>query len=139
MHRELTRAAFAIGKRFAGFTLTEIVIASVLLIITIVPILEGLTIAQRNIKVIERKTRSLVLAQAKLDEIKAYLIYHYTDTYNQDDLSLDGLYLCDITDTSAGKNLREITISAGYDLDENTQLASDEVLVTLGTLIAKRW
>lgn len=139
MHRELTRAAFATDKHFGGFTLTEIVIASVLLIIAIVPILEGLTIAQRNIKVVERKTRSLILAQAKLDEIKACLVYHYTDTYSRDDLSLEGSYLCDITDTSAGKNLREITILAGYDLDENTQLASDEVLVTLGTLIAKRW
>lgn len=146
MHKVPTKVAFAIddkksaiGKRFAGFTLTETIVASALLLIAIVPTLEGLSIARRNTRTIGRRTRSLILAQAKLDEIKTRLVYQYTDTFTQSSLSLDGLYLCDITDTSAETNLRKIVVSVGYDLDEDSQLAGDEVLITLSTLIAKRW
>jgi len=55
----------------AGLTLTEVVVASALLILAISPILKALTSAHLNTTTIEHKTRSLTLAQAKLDDIKA--------------------------------------------------------------------
>ena len=88
-------------NRFKGFTFTEVITASLLLVFAIVPILKGLSITHFHNKVIRYKTRSLTLAQSKLDRIKARSIYHYTDTFRQNDLSLDGLYLCDVTDTTA--------------------------------------
>ncbi|MFC1677331.1 hypothetical protein ACFL3G_09760 [Planctomycetota bacterium] len=129
----------AVNNRFAGFTFTETIVASLLLAFAIVPILRGLTCAHFHNKVIECKTRSLVLAQAKLDRIKVRSIYHYTDSFDQSDLSLDGLYLCNVTDTTEETNLRKIVVSVGYDFDKNTQLANDEILVTLSTYIARRW
>ena len=66
----------------AGFTLTEVVVASALLIVAISPILKALTSAHLNTTIIEHKTRSLTLAQAKLDEIKARSIYNYTNSGN---------------------------------------------------------
>ncbi len=129
----------AFNNHFAGFTFTETIAASLLLAFAIVPILRGLSITHFHNKVIECKTRSLVLAQAKLDRIKVRSIYHYTDSFGQSDLSLDGLYLCNITDTTAETNLRKIVLSVGYDFDKNTQLANDEILVTLSTYIARRW
>lgn len=123
----------------SGFTVTEVVIASALLIIAIVPILKALTSAHVTNTVIERKTRSLTLARAKLDEIRARSIYNYSSTFTETSTPLDGLYLGDVKDTSKGTNLREIVISVGYDLNGNNVLETDEVEVTLTTLVARRW
>lgn len=127
------------NNRFNGFTFTEVITASLLLVIAIVPILKGLSITHFHNKVIRYKTHSLTLAQSKLDRIKARSIYHYTDTFSQNDLSLDGLYLCDVTDTTAESDLKKIVVSVGYDFNKNSQLTSDEILVTLSTYIARRW
>ncbi len=123
----------------AGFTLTEVVVASALLIIAIVPILKALTGAQVTSTIIERKTRSLTLAQAKLDAIRALSIYNYSSNFVETSTSLDGPYLCSVVDTTVSSNLRTIEISVGYDLNNNNELEADEVEVTLATLVARRW
>jgi Tfp pilus assembly protein PilV len=123
----------------AGFTIAEVVVASALLIIAIVPILQALTNAQATGRVIERRTRSLTLAQAKLDEIRARSIYHYADSFSKTSVSLSDSYLCSVVDTSGGSNIRTIEVSVGYDENNNGSLGSDEVEVTLTTLVAKRW
>ena len=130
-----------IKNRFAGFTLTEVVVASGLLIVAIVPILKALTSAHLSTVIIERRTRSLTLAQAKLDEIKARSIYNYTNggaSFAENNTSLDGSYLCNVTDDSADP-LKTITVSVGYDLNGDSTLATDEIEVTLTTLLARRW
>jgi len=150
MHRKLTnlfvpfRAITERGKQIkrranTGLTLTEVVIASALLIIAMVPILKGLTNAHLGTVILERKTRSLVLAQGRLDEIKARSIYHYSQSFAESNLSLDGLYLCNVADEAAGSNLRKIIVSVGYDYNSNSILDSDEIEVTQATYIAKRW
>jgi hypothetical protein len=123
----------------AGLTLTEVVIASALLITAMVPILKGLTNAHLGTVILERKTRSLVLAQGRLDEIKARSVYHYSQSFAENNLSLDGLYLCNVADEAAGSNLRKITVSVGYDYNGNNILDSDEIEVTQATYLAKRW
>jgi Tfp pilus assembly protein PilV len=152
MHRKLTKPivdslgfidseprATGHGPRATGFTLTEVVVASALLIIAMVPILKALTSAHVSTAFIEYKTRSLTLAQAKLDEIKARSIYHYTDTFAETDLSLDGSYLCNVQDSGPGTDLRTVTVSVGYDVNGDITLATDEIEVTLATLLARRW
>jgi len=133
MHRKLK-----IANRCAGLTITEVVVASTLLIIAIVPILKAMTSAHVSSTSIERKTRCLTLAQAKLDEIKARSIYSYSSSFTENDTSLDGSYLCDAADDS-GDPLRTITVSVGYDLNDDNTLTTGEVEVTLSTLIARRW
>lgn len=125
----------------AGLTLVEVVIASVLLIIALVPILRCLTVAHASSVKVEHKTRSLILAQAKLDEIKARSIYDYTnggDSFTESSTSLDGSYLCNVTDDS-GDPLKAITVSVGFDSNGDSSLSSEEVSVTLVTLFARRW
>jgi prepilin-type N-terminal cleavage/methylation domain-containing protein len=129
-----------INKNCKAFTLTEVVVASLLLAVAMVPILKALTNAHLSTIVIEQKTRSLTLAQAKLDEIKARSIYHYSSSYAESNTSLGGSYLCKVSDPNgSGSNLRTITVSVGYDLNGDSTLADDEIQVTLATLIAKRW
>jgi len=149
MHRELTelvknrsRDKSNKGKlRFAGFTLTEVLIASVLLIVAIVPILKALTTVHVTGRIIERKTRCLMLAQGKLDDIRARSVYDYGSTFSETDTSLDGSYLCCVVDTGQGTDLRTIGILVGYDLNGNNMLTPDydeELEVVLATLIARR-
>ncbi len=138
MHGELS-AKLRYEMRNGGFTLTEVVVASALLIIAIVPILKALTSAHVTTTIIERKTRSLTLAQAKLDEIRARSIYNYSSTFTESSTSLGGSYLGSVVDTTVSSNLRTIEVSVGYDLNNNNELEADEVEVTLATLIARRW
>jgi len=153
MCRKLSRTIFAIGdlrmpignqnskigNRSAGFTLTEVVVASAILIIAIVPILRALTSAHVSTTIIEHRTHSLILAQAKLDEIRARSVYHYSDSFTETNSSLDGPYLCNVDDSFVSDNLRTITVSVGYDLNGNSTLETEEIEVTLATLVARRW
>ena len=126
-----------IGNR-AAFTLTEVVVASALLIFAIVPILKGLTSVHVTSIIIERKTRSLTLAQAKLNEIKARSVYRYTDDFTKTTYSIDGSYLCTVAD-SRGSNLRIVAVMVGYDTNGDNVVGGGEVFVNLETLIARRW
>ncbi len=136
MYRELK-----IDKRFAGLTIIEVVAASILLIVVLVPILRCLTIAHASTIKIEHKTRSLILAQARLDQIRVRSIYDYTNggvSFAQDSNSIDGLYLCNVTDNS-GDPLKAVTVSAGFDSNGDSTLSASEVQASVATLIARRW
>lgn len=126
-------------NRLTGFTLTEVVVASAILIIAIVPILKALTNAYVTGAIVERRTHGLTLAQAKLDEIRARSIYNYSASFEENNLSLDGLYLCNVLDEAIDSNLRKITISVGHDLNGNSSLEGGEIGATLATLLARRW
>jgi len=135
----LSPAGIINKKHRKGFTLVEVVVASLLLAAAMVPILQALTAAHVSSVTIEQRTRSLALAQAKLDKIKARSIYGYTGSFTESNTSLDGSYLCNVVDTSISSNLRKITVSVGYDENGNGALTSGEVEVTLATYIANRW
>ena len=126
-------------NRFVGLTLTEVVIASSLLVIGIVPIVKGLTSAHLGTAIIEQKSRSLILAQSQLDEIKARSVYHYSQSYAKTNLLLEDSYLCNVMDTSAGSELRKIIVQVGFDYNGDNVLDTDEIEIRLATYIAKRW
>jgi hypothetical protein len=141
MYRKLKNEnrGFEIRSRPAGFTITEVVVASALLLIALVPILKALTSAHVVGTIIEHKTRSLTLAQAKLDDIRARSIYNYSSTFSETSMSLDGSYLCTVTDSGPGTDLRTVAVSVGYDSNTDSNLDSGETDVTLTTLLANRW
>ena len=128
-----------LSNRCAGFTFTEVIMASALLIIALVPILKALTSTHVTNSIIERRTRSLMLAQGKLDDIKARSIYNYAEAFAETNTAIDGSYLCNVADSVVTANLRQITVSVGYDLSGDSVLDADEIEVTLATLLARRW
>ena len=132
MYRKLKR------KKNSAFTLSEVVMASALLIIATVPILKALTSAHVTSRIIEHRTISLVFAQAKLDEVKARSIRNFTDSFSENNLVVGSSYLCNVTDSSVNSNLKKITVSVGYDLNSNNTLESSEIDITLATLLARR-
>jgi Tfp pilus assembly protein PilV len=129
------------NRRHKGLSLIEVTMASVLLIVAMVPILRSLTKANMMSTDIERKTQSLVLAQSKLDDIRARSIYNFgsSGSFTANNVALSGSYLCNITDAAAGTDLKQITVSVGYDGNGGGTLSSDEIEVTLTTYFAKRW
>jgi len=112
--------------------------ASVLLIVAMVPILKNLTRASMFASEIERKTQCLILAQNKLDEIKARSVYHYSDSFAASNVAVSGSYLCNVAD-NADPALRTITVSVGLDGNGGGTLSADEIEITLTTYIARRW
>jgi Tfp pilus assembly protein PilV len=142
MHRKLKiiNKKSKIRNKFTGFTLTEVIMASALLIIVMVPILKALTIAHVSASIIEHRTNSLIYAQSKLDEIRARSIqdFGWLLSFTELNGSLDGRYLCNVLDLPASLNLKKITVSVGYDSNNNSILETDEIEVTLVTLIARR-
>ena len=131
------KLTYANNRRQAGVTIVEVVVASSLLLIALVPILKAMTSAQVTSRVVERNTRSVALAQGKLNEIQARTIYGFSANYDETGTALEGLYLCNVSDDEHA-SLKTVSVSVGYDGNENGSLAADEVLVTLTTLIAKR-
>jgi Tfp pilus assembly protein PilV len=128
-----------ITKRRNGLTISEVLIASLLLITATVPILKALTGAQMTSTRIDHTSNSLMLARAKIDDIRAKAIYNYGDSYAASSTPLNGSYLCNVSDSEVSSNLRRITVLAGYDDNGNNTLENGEIHVTLDTLIARRW
>jgi len=124
-------------RRRAGVSIVEVVVASSLLLIALVPILKAMTTAQVTSRLVERKTRSLMLAQGKMSDIQARAIYEFSSDYAQTGTVLDAQYLCNVSDDE-DSSLKTISVSVGYDANGDNTLASEEILVTLKTMIALR-
>ena len=136
MHRKLKTF-----RKCAGLTLIEVVIASMLLVVVIIPILKSLALAHASSVKVEHKTRSLVFAQGKLEEIRAKSIYDFTNSgasFTQSNTDLGNSYLCNVTDNS-GDPLKEVTVSVGYDSNGDGTLSGGEVNASISTLVARRW
>jgi Tfp pilus assembly protein PilV len=117
-------------------TLTEVAVASAILVIAVVPMLRALTVAQMTGRAIERKTQSLILAQNKLDEIRARCVHHYANSFDESSAALAGAYLCNVTDDEDPK-LRQMSVAVGYDGNADGRLSDSEVQVRLTTYIAR--
>lgn len=120
-----------------GVTLTEVVVGSVLLVVAVVPLLKALTAAQSTSVTIERQTQCLILAQSKLEEVRARSIHHYGSSFNEASQALTGSYLCTVADDE-DPALRLVTVSVGYDANADGRLAEAEIEVSLSTYLARR-
>ncbi len=115
--------------------------ASALLLVALVPILKALTIAHTTDTIIDHRTRSLMLAQGKLAEIRARALLNFPaeNALEETGTALGGSYLCNVTDstyTGREENLR-FDVAVGYDANGNGTLAADEIEVQLSTYVTK--
>jgi Tfp pilus assembly protein PilV len=124
------------------FTLVEVLVASMLLTVAMVPILQALAASHTLSRRVEYKTQSLVYAKARLDWIKAESIYSFDNDFTEDSTLIEGRYLVTVADedlSPVNSDLRQITVYVGYDGNNNANLEDGEVEVGLRTLIARRW
>ena len=120
----------------SGVTLTEVIVASALLVLSIVPLLKALTLAQAQDRAIERKSWSLMLAQRELECLRARCSCHYDASYRVNSQAIREGYLCTVADDEHPR-LRTVTVSVGLDQNGDGVLATDEVEVRLSTRLAK--
>jgi hypothetical protein len=118
-------------------TLTEVVVASALLVISIAPLLKALTLAQVEDRAIERKSWSLLLAQRELEWIRARSLHSYDTCHRVSSKTLDAGYLCTATD-DGDPALKTVAVSVGLDQDGDGVLSPREVEVTLSTRLARQ-
>lgn len=111
--------------------------ASTLLVISIVPLLKALTLAQVEDRAIERKSWSLLLAQRELEWLRARSLRSYDACYRVNSKAIGEGYLCTTTDDE-DRNLKTVAVSIGLDQDADGVLAPREVEVTLSTRLARR-
>jgi Tfp pilus assembly protein PilV len=124
--------------RCSGVTLTEVVVASALLLISIIPLLKVLTTTHGMDRAIQRKSWSLLLAQQELERIRARSIYDYDESFQVNSQVLRGGFLCTVSD-DGHPTLRTLAVTVGFDRNGNGVLANDEVEVSLTTAVACRW
>ena len=125
-----------------GFTLVEVLVASMLLTVAMVPILRALAASHTLSRRVEYKTQSLVHAKARLDWIKAESIYNFDNDFTEDSTLIEGRYLVSVVDedlSPVNADLRQITVFVGCDASNDLNLDTDEIEVGLRTLIARRW
>lgn len=122
--------------RHSGVTLAEVIVASALLVIAIVPLLRALTAAQVEDRAIERRSWSLLLAQQELECIRARCIRHYDGCYRVGSKPIRDGYLCTVADDGDWR-LRTVTVSVGLDQNNDGVLSTDEVEVSLSTRLAR--
>lgn len=125
-------------SRCSGVTLTEAIVASTLLLISIIPLLKALTATHAMDRAIERKSWSLLLAQQELERIRARCLYHYDASCRMSSQVLSDGYLGTVTD-DGHPTLRTVTVAVGFDQDQDGTLAADEIEVSLSTSLARRW
>ncbi len=125
-------------RRLTGVTLTEVIVASALLVISVIPLLKALTVALATDRAVERKSWSLMLAQSELDRIRAHSVYGYDHDFNATSEPLSGGYLCSVADDQ-DPDLRTVTVSVGLDRNGDSILSSEEAEVRLCTSLARRW
>jgi hypothetical protein len=118
-------------------TLAEVVVSSAVLVLAVVPVLRALTIAHATGTTIEHKTQSLILAQSKLDEIRARSMHRYDTSFRENSVALADAYLCNVSDDEDSR-LRLVTVTVGFDADADKRLSTEEAAVTLATYVARR-
>jgi prepilin-type N-terminal cleavage/methylation domain-containing protein len=123
--------------RCRGVTLTEVVVASALLLVCIAPLLRALTAAQVEDRAIERKSWSLMRAQREMEWIRARCLRHYDACYRASSRAVGDGYLCLVAD-DADPRLRTVAVSVGLDQDSDGVLSPQEVEVTLCTRLARQ-
>lgn len=120
----------------SGVTLAEVIVASALLVLSLVPLLKALTVAHAQDRAIERKSWSLMLAQRELECIRARCLRYYDTSYRVSSQPLPDGYLCTVADDRHPR-LRTVTVSVGLDQNRDGVLAPEEVEVRLSTRLAK--
>lgn len=123
-----------------GTTLTEVLVASALLALSIVPLLKALTTTHVMDRAIERRSWSLLLVQRELETIRARSACRYGESCAVDSRTLADGYLCTVTDEShPTAEMKTVTVCVGFDRNGDGLLSAQEVEVSLCTRVARRW
>ncbi len=123
-------------RRYWGMTFTEVLIATLILSLAMVPILQAMSRVHLFSSRMEKTCRSVILAGNQMEELRARAASDFVSSWSVSDQVLAEGYLGRI-EADTDPLLRTVSVFVGYDENRNGSLESSEILATLRTKIAK--
>ncbi len=115
----------------------EVILATGLLALAAVPIINGMTRAAELAGEVELRSTAAMLAQREMETALAALAEDFTTDVSKDSEPLGGGYLVTIDGEVSGLTAAG-AVQVGWDEDGDGELDASEVLVTLATLVTDR-
>jgi hypothetical protein len=112
-----------------------VVLAAALLAACAVPILSATSRAPGLGDQIKARTKSAFLAQTRMENVLAAATVNFNQDFKRNNENLGDGYLATTQQTASGLT-KTVTVQVGRDTDKDSVLESNEVLVTLTTLVA---
>jgi len=120
----------------AGMTFTEVLVSTLILSLAMVPVLQAMSRVHFFTARTEKVTRSLILAQNQLEELRARAASDFASSWSVSNQTLGGGYLGTVS-ADTDPLLRTVSISVGYDENRNGVLDGSEVSAVLRSRIAR--
>ncbi len=127
----------AAGRARRGMTLVEVLLASALLVIAIVPLFGVLTGGLEMAQEVERRTTATLLAQKEIETAVALAEEDDAADLAKTNADLGGGYLAHVEENDSGI-VTKIGVVVGWDADGSGTLSDSEVLVGFATMAAYR-
>jgi hypothetical protein len=115
--------------------LIEVVLAAALLAACAVPILSATSRAPRIGDQVKARTKAALLAQTRMENVLAAATVNFNQDFTRASENLGDGYLATTRQTASGLT-KTVTVQVGRDTDGDAALETNEVLVTLTTLVA---
>jgi len=131
-------------KNEKGFTLIELMLATVILVISIIPITMILPRMLTENRIVERENRAVFLGQKIMEETKTKaLTYFNWDGYNKTAIAFSSpynifKYSVTYVSVAGNNNIKKITVTVWYDANNNNTADTGEEWIQLKTLITNR-
>jgi type II secretory pathway pseudopilin PulG len=116
-------------------TLVELLLATVLLGVAAVPIVQAFAHGLATSREVETRTRAMLLAQQQMETAVAAAMANFSQNLGAASQNLGGGYLATVVQTTKTSTTKLVTVQVGFDTNKNNVLETSEVLVTFGTLV----
>ena len=125
----------AAGRRLAsGVTLAEVLVASALLGMALVPAFDMVTRGLVLARDVQTRSTAAFLAEREMEDALAKAGCNFSPNLAKSSQPLGDGYLVTVTQ-SAGAHRKAVHVEVGHDADASGALSAGEVLVALSTLV----
>ena len=121
--------------RRTGLTLMEVLVASALLGIALVPAFDMVTRGMVLARDVVVRSRAVFLAEREMETALAAAAQNFGTSLAKQSADLGDGYRATVTETVSGLK-KTLAVQVGFDTDRNRTLSSGEVLVTFATVVA---
>ena len=127
-------------KNKKGFTLIELMLASMILVISIIPMTMMLPRIFTDNTSIEHTNRAVFLAQLKMEEMKTKVLTYFNHNYSENVTAFaspNNVFKYKITDNN-DPNIKTITVEVWYDKINNNTVDTGEEYIKFITKVCNR-
>lgn len=121
--------------RRSGLTLMEVLVASALLGIALVPAFNMVTRGMVLARDVEVRSCAVFLAECEMETALAAAGQDFSTSLAKQSADLGDGYRATVTEATSGLK-KTVSVQVGFDADSNGTLSSGEVLATFATVVA---